>query len=82
MAPLRDEEYGSLQRLIDVLYRDGGEIDQVDLVIQGEMVDLCADLQEVCRLVPPGRYSRHRLCDQLNSSLSGHGWGFRYGTVE
>lgn len=78
----KSEEYGTLQRLVDSLYRNAKTVTQIELIVQAEAVDLCADLQEICTLVPPGRYSRQRLCDQLNSSLSGHGWGFRYGTVE
>lgn len=79
---VRSEEYGTLQRLIDVLYRERKYIDRLDLVVQAEAHDLCSDLLEIVNLVPPGRYSRQRLCDQLNSSLSGHAWGMIYGTVE
>jgi hypothetical protein len=33
-------------------------------------------------LLPPGNYTRQRLCNQLNSALKGHGWNSAYGTVE
>ena len=32
--------------------------------------------------VPSGTYARARLCDQINSIVTAHGWGFTYGTVE
>lgn len=79
---LRSEEYGTLQRLIDSLFHDTRHVTQVTLIVQAEAVDLCADLLEICHLVPPGIYSRQRMCDQLNSALVGHGWGTLYGTVE
>ena len=78
----RSPEYGTLQRLIDGLYRNARTITQLDLIVGAEANDLCADLREICALVPPGSYTRHRLCTQLNSSLSARGWGFFYGTVE
>jgi hypothetical protein len=47
-----------------------------------ETFDLTGDLLEIITLLPPGTYSRQRLCNQMNSSLSGHGWGMVYGTVD
>ena len=44
--------------------------------------DLPDDLQEIVSLLPPGSYTRERLCDQLNSAIGGHAWGQGYGTVE
>ena len=37
---------------------------------------------EVVGLLPAGSYKRARLCDQLNSIITAHGWAFLYGTVE
>jgi len=76
------DEYGTLQRLIDSLFNGRRHVTQINLLVQAESVDLCEDLMEICHLVPAGTYSRRRLCDQLNSSLVGHGWGSLYGTVE
>lgn len=45
------------------------------------MEDLPADLLEVVDLLPAGTYSRSRMCDQLNSIITAHGWGYVYGTV-
>ena len=32
--------------------------------------------------MPSGTYTRARLCDQMNSIVTAHGWGLTYGTVE
>ena len=56
--------------------------DRLDVVLAAESGDLPADLQEVANLLPPGNYTRTRLCDQLNSIIGGHAWGQVYGTVE
>ena len=46
------------------------------------LTDLPDDLDEIIALLPPGTYTRQRLCDQLNSAIGGHAWGQVYGTVE
>lgn len=79
------ESYGALQDIVDSLFVNKGPLDEVrrlDVIVAGESGDLPADLQEVIALLPPGNYSRQRLCDQLNSSIGGHAWGQVYGTVE
>lgn len=77
--------YGALQGIVDDLY-EGRERDytvrRLDVVLAGESGDLPAELQEVIALLPPGDYTRKRLCDQLNSAIGGHAWGQVYGTVE
>ena len=77
--------YGALQAIVDDLYEDKPydyEVRRLDVVIAAESCDLPADLLEVVNLLPPGMYTRVRLCDQLNSSIVGHAWGQVYGTVE
>ncbi|MDR1016574.1 MAG: hypothetical protein LBL67_03805 [Coriobacteriales bacterium] len=76
------EDFGLLQRMIDALYQDRRLVSRLDILTYGESFDLPADLQELLTLLPPQRYSRQRLADQLNSAISGHGWGLVYGTVE
>ena len=77
--------YGALQAVIDELYegkpRDY-ETSRIDAVLAAEAADLPADLQEIVGLLPPGDYTRERLCVQLNSVIGGHAWGQVYGTVE
>jgi len=79
---LQSEEYGTLQRLVDSLFQNRNKVSRLDVLILAETFDLTDDLLEIVNLLPPGPYHRQKLCDQLNSSLSGHGWGLYYGTVE
>ena len=76
------EEFGELQRLVDGLYAGRQTVDRLDMVVQGEILDLSPDLMEIINLLPPGVYGRQRLCAHLNSALAAPGWGGMYGTVE
>jgi len=78
----RSQEYGTLQRLVDMLYKGRRQVRRLDVILAAETFDLSGDLLEIVELLPPGSYTRHKLCDQLNSALAGHGWGLIYGTVE
>ena len=78
-------DFGALQAIVDDLF--GGterdyEVRRLDAVLAAEASDLPADLMEIVNLLPPGNYTRIRLCDQLNSAIGGHAWGQVYGTVE
>ena len=75
-------DHGSLQRLVDALYRDSPRVTRLDAVIHAANYDLCEDLVEIVELLPPGAHTRQQMCDQLNSALVAHGWGRTYGTVE
>lgn len=77
--------YGELQQLVEELYREvgpSGAVSRMDVILRAEIDDLDDDLREVIDLLPAGRYKRGRLCDQLNSIVTAHGWGLVYGTVE
>lgn len=92
------EFHGALQRLVDSLFEDDEELDaadrmirdtlnpptirRLDVVLAAEAADLPEDLTRIVGLLPPGNYTRRRLCDQLNSAITGHAWGQVYGTVE
>ena len=80
----RSDEYGELQHLVDELYQGNmsGSVSSIDVLTRGEVDDLGSDLMEVLELLPSGNYKRARLCDQLNSIITAHGWGYTYGTVE
>ena len=73
--------YGVLQALVDSLFHYSDEVRRLDVVMAAESSDLPADLREVINILPPGTYTRERLCAQLNSIISGHAWGQVYGTV-
>jgi hypothetical protein len=81
-APLQSEEHGTLQRLVDTLYKEKRSVSRLDVLLMAETFDLAGDLLEIVTLLPPGTYHRQKLCDQMNSSLAGHGWGLLYGTVD
>ena len=78
------DEYGELQQLVDDLYRVNPSkvVQRVDVLVRAEVNDLSDDLMEVVNLLPSGSYKRYRLCDQLNSIITAHGWAYLYGTVE
>ena len=59
----------------------GPTIRRLDAVLAAEAADLPDDLVRIVKLLPPGDYTRERLCTQLNSALTGHAWGQVYGTV-
>ncbi|MDR2108620.1 MAG: hypothetical protein LBP28_04055 [Coriobacteriales bacterium] len=79
---LQSDEYGTLQRLVDALFAERRHVARVEVIGFAEICDLPADLMEIVLLLPPGSYTRQRLCDQMNSALAGHGWGLLYGTVQ
>lgn len=80
----RSSYYGALQNIVDALFADScvKSVRRLDVVIAAESTDLPEELVEIISLLPPGMYTRRRLCDQLNSALGGHAWGQVYGTVE
>lgn len=77
--------YGALQAIVDELFEGmphDHEVRRLDAVLAAEASDLPDDLLEIVNLLPPGTFTRLRLCDQLNSAIGGHAWGQIYGTVE
>lgn len=54
---------------------------RLDVIVAAEAADLPEDLMSVVNLIPPGNYTRQRLCDQMNSVISGRAWGQVYGTL-
>ena len=78
----QDEDYGVLQDLVDVVFRHAERVNRMDLLVQAEVHDVSPDIMEVVELMPPGSYDRGQMCDQMNSIITAHGWGLRYGTVE
>ena len=81
---IRADEYGDLQRLVDNVYKHAPSsyASNIDVLVRAEIDDLNQDLLEVINLIPAGPYKRSTLCDQINSIVTVHGWGFTYGTVE
>jgi hypothetical protein len=79
---MADDDREILQRFIDSLFRDASRVARLDALVRGEALDLPSELLGIVNLLPPGTYTRQRMCDQLNSALKGHGWNSMYGTVE
>lgn len=77
-----DDDREILQRMVDALFRDKKRVSRLDAVLKAEAFDVPDELLGIVELLPPGTYSRQRLCDQLNSALKGHGWTGKYGTVD
>jgi hypothetical protein len=85
MSVQPSSDYGALQVIIDDLFEGKPRdytVKRLDVVIAVESGDLPSDLVEIVGLLPPGAFTRQRLCDQLNSAIVGHAWGQVYGTVE
>lgn len=76
MAREKSPDYGVLQEFIDRLFDGREDYMRLEVVLEGEAYGLNSELMEVLNLLPPGLYTRDRLCSQINSSLSSHGWGY------
>ncbi|WP_080799659.1 hypothetical protein [Arabiibacter massiliensis] len=82
---VRSPHHGALQNVVDSVFADRAPkeaVRRLEVVVIAEAADLPDDLMEIVNLLPPGSYTRQRLCDQLNSAIGGHAWGQVYGTVE
>ena len=77
-----DDDRELLARFIDSLFRDAPRVSRLDIVLRAQTYDLPDVLLEIVNNLPPTPYSRHRLADQLNSAIVGHGLSRIYGTVE
>ena len=75
-----DDTPEQIRRWLDATFRDTPVVTQLDAVIRAETFDLPADAMEVVTGLPPGRYTRQRLCDQLNSAIVGRGLSRTLGT--
>lgn len=71
-----------MQRMIEAVFREHKFVSRLDIILRAEAVDLPDDALEIVTLLPPGRYTRQKLCDQLNSAIVGHGWSRRFGTFD
>jgi hypothetical protein len=82
---MADDTYQLLQHFVDALFRGLAReerVSRLDAVVRAEASDLPEELLEIVHLLPPGRFNRQMLADQLNSAIVGHGWSRIYGTVE
>jgi hypothetical protein len=75
-----DEDREQLRRWLDALFKDASIVTQLDAIIRAETYDLPSPAQEIVGGLPPGRYTRSRLCDQLNSAIVARGLSRSLGT--
>ncbi|MCK8115549.1 hypothetical protein [Anaerosoma tenue] len=75
-----EEDREQIQRWLDALYRTETTATQLDAVIMAQTFDLPSDAMDVVNGLPPGRYTRQALCDQLNSAIVGRGLSRQLGT--
>ncbi|MBN2848429.1 MAG: hypothetical protein JXP72_08290 [Coriobacteriia bacterium] len=77
-----DDTPEQIRRWLDALYRHDAVVNQLDAIVRAETFDLHAEAMDVISGLPPGRYTRARLCDQLNSAIVGRGLSGTLGTHE
>lgn len=77
-----EDDREQIRRWLDALYRDAKRVGQLDAMIRAETFDLPRDMMEIVNALPPGRYSRSQLSDQLNSAIVGRGLSRQLGTYE
>ncbi len=75
-----EDDREQIRRWLDSLYRDTKVVTQLDAIVRAETFDLPTDAMDVVNGLPPGRYTRLRLCDQLNSAIVGRGLSASLGT--
>lgn len=75
-----DEDRDQIRRWLDALFQDTQIVSQLDATLRAEVFDLPEAALEVVRGLPPGRYTRVRLCDQLNSAIVARGLSRELGT--
>lgn len=84
MATLqKSDDFGVLQEFVEGLFASDPDVEysRLEVIMEAEAFGLNEDLLEVVNLLPPIALTRDKLCSQLNSSLSSHGWGYVYGAV-
>ena len=81
LFPRDAEDDDVIARMVAEATGNASTVRRLDVVMAGETLDLPEELTEVIALLPPGDYTRRRLCDQLNSILGAHAWGQVFGTV-
>lgn len=77
-----EEEREQIRRWLDSLYRDTRSVTQLEAVVRAQAFDLSPEAIDVISNLPPGRYTRRRLCDQLNSAIVARGLSNKLGTHE
>lgn len=69
-----------IQRMLESLFRHTKVVVRLDVVLRAEEMDLPAEALRIVALLPPGRYTRERLCNQMNSAIVAQGLNRILGT--
>lgn len=77
-----EETRDLIERMLDSLYRENRIVTRLDVIVRAGAMDLPDDVMGLIDRIPPGRYPRARLCDQLNSAITAHGWSRMLGTFD
>lgn len=77
-----EDDREQIRRWLDALFKDARTVTQLDAIVRAQTYDLPEVAMDVVLNLPPGRYTRVRLCDQLNSSIVGRGLSATLGTHE
>ncbi len=77
-----NEELELLQTLINRAYKQEKYLERLSLVLSCESADIHPELMEIVKLLPPGRYARPRLIDELNSCLAARALSQRFGLLD
>ena len=77
-----EDDREQIRRWLDALFRGRAIVGQIDAIVTAETFDLPALMMDIVETLPPGRYTRPRLCDQLNSAIVGRGLSRAFGTHE
>lgn len=77
-----DDTPEQIRRWLDALFRETPAVTRLDALLRAETFDLPAEAMDIVSNLPPGRYDRQRLCDQLNSAIVGRGLSKSLGTHE
>lgn len=77
-----EETRDLIERMLATLFLRTHYVSRLDVIIRAEAMDLPDEVLELINCVPPSRYTRARLCNQLNSAITAHGWSRTLGTFD
>lgn len=81
-VPTDTDTHEAMLRMLDSLYASARSVERLDVVLRAETLELPEVALGIINLLPPGRYTRPRLCDQMNSAITAQGMSRAIGTVE
>lgn len=77
-----DDTPEQIRRWLDAAFRETPTVTRLDALVRAETFDLPTEAMDIIGNLPPGRYDRQRLCDQLNSAIIARGLSQSLGTHE